>query len=62
MVQDIDVRDNTVFFTFVLTTPACPMKDRFIEDCTNAIQQYVDPNLKVKISWDSKVTAQRKGE
>ena len=39
MVKDISINDNVVSFTIVLTTPACPLKEKIRTDCINAIQQ-----------------------
>ena len=33
MVRDISVDGNYISFTVVLTTPACPLKDKIKEDC-----------------------------
>ncbi len=60
MVKNIEVKDGVVSFDFVLTTPACPLKNVFITDCTNAIHKHVDKNLKVDIRFGSKVESQLK--
>lgn len=59
MVQDLKVEGNKVRFTFVLTTPACPLKNVFIEDCTREIKK-VNPDYEVDITFDSKVAHQKK--
>ena len=37
MVKDLIIKDNLVTFTIVLTTPACPLKDKIKNDCLKAI-------------------------
>jgi len=37
MVRDIIISENSVEFTVVLTTPACPMKELIRRDCEKAI-------------------------
>ena len=40
MVKDIVLEGNNVSFTVVLTTPACPLKDRIKNECVAAIQAF----------------------
>ncbi len=47
-------------FTVMLTTPACPLKDRIKNDCIKAIHSKVDPNAIVNINFDSTVNTNRK--
>lgn len=58
MVKDIVIKDDNLSFTVVLTTPACPMKDRIKRDCYESIHE-VYPNAKITINWDSKTTSPR---
>ncbi|MEA3497293.1 MAG: Mrp/NBP35 family ATP-binding protein [Bacteroidota bacterium] len=60
MVQDIKIEGKKVSFRFVLTTPACPMKSKFVEDCTKEIHKHVDDSLEVNIKFDSKVEHQKR--
>ncbi|MCX6250682.1 MAG: Mrp/NBP35 family ATP-binding protein [Bacteroidetes bacterium] len=60
MISDIEVKGNQVKFRFVLTTPACPLKNYLKKACIDAIHQYVDKNLEVNIEMTSKVTTVRK--
>jgi ATP-binding protein involved in chromosome partitioning len=60
MIQDLRIEGKKVSFTIVLTTPACPLKNLFIRQCTDNIHQDVDPELQVEIKLDSKVTHQKK--
>ncbi|MCU0369597.1 MAG: iron-sulfur cluster assembly protein, partial [Cyclobacteriaceae bacterium] len=37
MIKDLEIENNTIRFTVVLTTPACPLKEKIRQDCENAI-------------------------
>ena len=58
MVTDIIIDGNKVLFTLVLTTPACPLKERIKNDCINAIK-HVNKNAEVTIEFTSKTTSLR---
>jgi len=58
MVNDIIIDGDRVSFTVVLTTPACPLKDKIKNDCVNAIKQ-VNKNAEVTIDFTSKTTSLR---
>ncbi|MGB7337638.1 MAG: Mrp/NBP35 family ATP-binding protein [Phototrophicaceae bacterium] len=55
MVRDLTVEDSTAKFTIVLTTPACPLKDVFVERCNAAVIGTVEGISNLKINWDAKV-------
>ncbi len=59
MIRDIEISGNDVSFTVILTTPACPLKDRIANDCKDAIHSRIDPNLEVKVRFDSSTTTLR---
>jgi ATP-binding protein involved in chromosome partitioning len=59
MIEDVKVDGKKIEFTLVLTTPACPMKGKMKQDCTDAIQQMVDPEAEVIVNMSSKVTTRR---
>ena len=59
MIDDLQIENNTVSFTIVLTTPACPLKDKLEADSINAIHSLVDPNLEVIVNFTSRVTTKR---
>ncbi|MBP6385492.1 MAG: Mrp/NBP35 family ATP-binding protein [Pseudarcicella sp.] len=61
MIKDIVLGVGEVRFTVVLTTPACPLKERIRKECTEAIHQYVDANLNVLIDMTADVTSSRLG-
>lgn len=54
MVENIVVENGTVTFTYVLTTPACPLRDKIRNDCTAALMRL--PGVKqVELKFDSRV-------
>ncbi len=55
MIDNIAIDGNKVSFDLVLTTPACPMRNRMREDCTNAIRQYIGPEVEVQVNLTAKV-------
>lgn len=59
MVKDIEVHDNKVSFTVVLTTPACPLKEKIRQDCEDAVRQVIGPNVELVINMTSSVTTLR---
>ena len=58
MVKDLEVGEQEVGFTLVLTTPACPLKEKLRTDCEAAIHD-VYPQAAITIEFDSVVTSQR---
>lgn len=60
MIRDIKINGKSISFRVVLTTPACPMKDRIHKDCSNAIANLVDKEAKVDVIMDAEVTTHRK--
>lgn len=59
MVKDIEVNSNKVSFTVVLTTPACPLKEKIRQDCEVAVRQVIDPAIELVIHMTSSVTTLR---
>lgn len=58
MIKDLAVDGNTIRFSVVLTTPACPLKEMIRKDCEKAIRQ-VAPGADLKINMMSSVTSIR---
>ena len=58
MVKEITIDNNKVSFTVVLTTPACPLKDKIKNDCIKAIQ-LINKNAEVAINFTSNTTSIR---
>jgi ATP-binding protein involved in chromosome partitioning len=59
MVKDIKVESSKVSFTVVLTTPACPLKEKIRQDCENAVRLVVGPEVAIDIFMTSSVTTLR---
>lgn len=59
MIKDLTIEGNTVSFTIVLTTPACPMKDMMQTACVNAIKLLVNKDAVVKVGFTSNTTTKR---
>lgn len=60
MVRDVEITEDRVAFTVVLTTPACPLKDHIRTACTNAIHHMVDDSLEVEVRMDADVASGKK--
>jgi ATP-binding protein involved in chromosome partitioning len=59
MIRDIKVLDNKVSFTVVLTTPACPLKEKIRQDCVDALRLVVGNQVELDIFMTSSVTSTR---
>ena len=59
MLRDIAVDGDMLSLRVVLTTPACPLKDRIQDDIDAAIVGRVDGINRVRITWDSDVSSTR---
>ena len=60
MVRNLNVQNGIAEFTIVLTTPACPLKDVFIERCNAALLGQVEGIQQVRIKWDAQVPTDRR--
>ncbi len=60
MVRDLEVEEGVAQFTIVLTTPACPLKDVFIERCNDALLGKVAGINDIRINWDAQVPTDRR--
>jgi ATP-binding protein involved in chromosome partitioning len=60
MVRDLKIESGVAQFTIVLTTPACPLKDVFIQECRNALVGKVDGITDIRISWESQVPTDKR--
>lgn len=56
MIQDLKVSDDTVSLTLVLTTPACPVRERFESDVRQAVAK-IPGVTKVNLNTTAKVMA-----
>ena len=59
MVKDIVVNEKSVAFSIVLTTPACPLKEKIRRDCERAIHEHVDEGLEVIVNFMSNTSTMR---
>jgi len=57
MIRDVELGVGEVRFTVVLTTPACPLKEKIRKDCEDAIHNLVHPDLKIVINMTAEVTS-----
>jgi ATP-binding protein involved in chromosome partitioning len=62
MIKDVEMGIGEVRFTVVLTTPACPLKEKIRQDCEDAIHKLVHPDLKIVIHMTAEVTGLRSSE
>jgi len=63
MIEDIQINGHEVRFKLILTTPACPLKEKLKNDCIQAIKEYVSPDLKVEVELGARVrTGQQQKE
>jgi ATP-binding protein involved in chromosome partitioning len=58
MVRDIEISGDSISFTVVLTTPACPLKDLIAKDCVSAIKK-INATVNVTVNFDSSTTTIR---
>ena len=59
MVKDIEITEAKLRFTIVLTTPACPLKEKIKNDCIEAVEKVVGKNISIEIFMTSSVTTLR---
>lgn len=59
MVKDIAVAGGVASMRIVLTTPACPLKDRIQHDVEAAVVGVVEGVTSVAITWDSNVSSMK---
>ncbi|MBM3176510.1 MAG: Mrp/NBP35 family ATP-binding protein [Bacteroidetes bacterium] len=59
MIRDIKVEDKKISFTVVLTTPACPLKEKIRKDCIDAITEQIGDGFEITINMTAQVTSSR---
>lgn len=57
MIDNIQINGNKISVEVILTTPACPLKDKIQEDCENAIKQDFPDASDINITMSSKVSS-----
>lgn len=58
MIKDVEVTPKKISFTVVLTTPACPLKEKIRQDCLEAVEPLAD-GREIDIAITSSVTTSR---
>lgn len=59
MIRDVRIQGDTIQFTVVLTTPACPLKEQIRQDCIRAVKKVAGPNANIEVNVTSSVTTIR---
>lgn len=59
MIRDVVVAPGKVSFTVVLTTPACPLKEKIKQDCLDAVEVITGEDVEIDITMTSSVTTSR---
>ncbi len=59
MIDDLQIDDQNISFTVVLTTPACPLKEIIRNSCLDAIHKLVSEDVAIDIKMTSNVTSGR---
>ncbi|HYC83584.1 MAG TPA: Mrp/NBP35 family ATP-binding protein [Chryseosolibacter sp.] len=59
MIRDLKTSDKKVSFTVVLTTPACPLKEKIRQDCEQAVRAVTGAGTEILIHMTSSVTTLR---
>jgi ATP-binding protein involved in chromosome partitioning len=59
MIKDVVVGPDSVAFTVVLTTPACPLREKIRQDCEDAVTKVVGASVAINITITSSVTSLR---
>lgn len=59
MIKDVQVSPDKVSFTVMLTTPACPLKEKIRQDCVSALKPILGDRIKLDITMSSSVTSVR---
>ncbi len=59
MIKDIQIDTDKLSFTVILTTPACPLKERIRKDCEAATRKVIGEDMELEITMSSSVTSSR---
>ena len=59
MIKDIHIDGTVVTFTVVLTTPACPLKERIRRDCEEAVKDALGATLTVQVKFTANTSSHR---
>lgn len=59
MIRDIKIEDKKISFTVILTTPACPLKEKIRKDCIDAVTEHTGGGFEIDINLTAQVTSSR---
>jgi ATP-binding protein involved in chromosome partitioning len=59
-VEDVRIEGTDVSFTLLLTTPACPLKDKMRMDCERALHEHIPDVGDISIRFDSRVRSDQR--
>lgn len=59
MIRELTVTEKAIGFTVVLTTPACPLKEKIKQDCHEAVERIAGAGIPITITITSSVTTTR---
>jgi ATP-binding protein involved in chromosome partitioning len=59
MIEEIKIEGLHISFKVLLTTPACPLKEKIELDCKEAIHRLVSPDLVISIEMEARVLSAR---
>lgn len=55
MIRDVHIDHERISFTVVLTTPACPLKEKIKSDCLEALHKHLGQNIEIDIQMTAEV-------
>jgi len=59
MIQDLEITNQKIAFSVVLTTPACPLKEMLRNECLQALETLSIEGMDIDINMTSSVTTSR---
>lgn len=59
MIRDVQVDGKKVSFTVMLTTPACPLKEKIRKDCLDALHEHLGEDIEAEVQMSAQVTSVR---
>lgn len=60
MIDNVVIEGNQIGFDVVLTTPACPLKNKIKQDCVDAVHRFIGSQYTVNVKMESRVSTRRK--
>lgn len=59
MVKNVSLENHNVAIDIILTTPACPLKDKLREDIETSVQEVLGEGYTISVNFDATVTSPR---